>query len=134
MTSPKLAKTISLKACHRCFGELIESDHFCRWCGVEQGDIEHGEKTIADKSSELADYETVTLREDAPAPTSISQQLVSTMTAHAATRTATLRKHRVVASLLALLIAVPFWLLIIVLSPLDAYLAARAASSSVQMQ
>ncbi len=129
MTAPQLAKTIGLKACQVCAGDLIESDHFCRWCGVEQNG-----KCTAVQSADLADYETVTLRQEVLAPMTISQQLVSSMTQQAAARTTAFGKHWLMAGVIALLIAVPFWLLIILLSPLDAYVAARAASSRVQVQ
>jgi hypothetical protein len=48
-------------------------------------------------------------------------------------KTGPLRLNRFGVLMIAVLIAIPMWLLIILLSPLDAYAAAKAASSQMSM-
>jgi len=61
----------------------------------------------------------------------LSGLLVSSLTQIVAVKTMPLRYGRLGSRVIAGVVAIPIWLLIILLSPLDAYTAAKAASSQL---
>ena len=130
------------KRCHNCSSGLQTSDNFCRSCGTSQMTPEtveswrHTETTVLnyDVQSETGESPSSSL-DDTLIQTetyeSLSSPLVKTLTQNIATRTSSLRPNRFGTSLIAVLIAIPIWLLIILLSPIDAYTAIRAVASQM---
>ena len=117
------------KRCHSCSSELQTSDNFCRSCGISQttGAV------ILENDEGWRHCETTVLKNDDELETdeSLSSPLVKTLTQNIATRTSSLRSNRFGTSIVAVLIAIPIWLLIILLSPIDAYTAIRAVASQM---
>lgn len=122
MTTPDKTETVALKLCHSCAAEVPASDIYCRKCGVHQrAGAATGENWNESKTKRLqqgeAGYQT------------ISSPLVNQLTQAVAVKASTLNGNRFGVRLVATLITIPIWLLIILLSPLDAYAAAKAVSS-----
>jgi hypothetical protein len=125
------AKTIAVKACALCSGGLLEYDRFCRWCGVRQpGRMsvsgEAGAEHLTD-SMNLSPYTTSALeRADSNAGLyrRVSGPLVSAVVASVSANSPQVCGRFMKRAILAL-ISVPIWMIIVLLSPLDAYAAAK---------
>lgn len=116
--------------CQLCGTGAFAADRFCRRCGARH----HVEAEALALFASLA----VTKDLDEPsdcvtAPLSpedryraVSRPLLKAVTANLATPQTTRLKSRLGKSVTLTLISLPIWLLIVLLSPLDAYVAARA--------
>jgi ribosomal protein L40E len=131
-------ETKALRLCQACEAELQERDKFCRRCGARQsGPLAashvigqpHGTEELA-HDSRPAPYATAPLP-PIESPRSFSGALAQAIAASVAANAAQHIQHRCAQKLLLALISLPIWLIIILLSPLDAYLAAKAAVQRV---
>lgn len=127
------ARTIAVKACALCSGGLLECDRFCRWCGVRQPDRmaaggESSARQLTDSALvNLSPYTTSALeREGAKSGLyrRVSGPLVSAVVAGVSANSPQSCSRFMKRAILAL-ISFPIWLIIILLSPLDAYAAAK---------
>jgi hypothetical protein len=130
MISLHQADTVSIKQCRICFGQLLAPDTFCRWCGIQQ---KEAQVTASHKANryEQRTGQIDTIKEVYQSP---SKQLLEAMAKSVAVKTGTLQLNRFGVFVVASVIAIPMWLLIILLSPLDAYTSAKAASSRMNVQ
>jgi ribosomal protein L40E len=122
MFAPQGNETVAMKQCHSCGAELIERDKFCRRCGISQ-------RLRNDSSHELqpkAECATKRFSEDVAIHQSFSGSLVTAVTTGLAQRTTALQTNRWTMRLVGALVAVPLWLMIVLLSPLEAVVAAKA--------
>jgi hypothetical protein len=126
MTSD-LLDTVAIRQCNHCAAEMPASDNFCRRCGIRQ-EAATGAAAIHTHRTEL---DTKIMRRDAGDYQTLSSLLVNTLAQSVAVKTTPLHGNRLGTGVIATLVAIPIWLLIILLSPLDAYAAARAASSQM---
>jgi predicted amidophosphoribosyltransferase len=117
---PEIAQcaTADLNLCPSCAHELRSGDKFCRRCGAAQSHIN------ATPGSAEARYKT------APLPhlggyRRVSGPLVGSLAADISARAAQINNGTLRRAVLALIV-LPLWLLIILLSPFDAYAAAKA--------
>lgn len=115
MLTPQLPETIALRQCHRCGTELRERDKFCRRCGVSQ--------------PLSTDCATKLFSDSGAMHQSFSGSLVTAVTTGLAQRTTALPANRWTRRLASALVAVPLWLMIVLLSPLEAIAAAKAISN-----
>src|SRR5262249_6782301 len=117
----------AVKQCRRCGALLPDTHNFCRSCGISQ--LDRGEATAGSRGNDVNlipnRLETSQL---------LSEALVRSLTKSLAIKTAPFRCNRFGTSLVAALTIIPIWLLIVLLSPLDAYVAARAASSELNYE
>jgi hypothetical protein len=112
------ARTMAVKACPACRGQLLESDRFCRWCGGAQ-------TGAASDQLPAARYTTMLLAEaKSNLYHRVSGPLVNTLVAGVASGELC-EQSGWVRRCLPALISLPIWLMIVLLSPLDAYAAAR---------
>jgi hypothetical protein len=111
MASTQLIEPSETKQCHSCFTELPACDKYCRQCGIHQ-------KVPRD------DDATVQL---------LSGALIGTLTQSLTAKTARSLPNPFGARLVAAIAVLPIWLLIILLSPLDAYFVARVAKSRIDI-
>ena len=122
MLAQEMTETTGIKKCHACGAELLERDKFCRRCGVSQGVPTSTLTGVTDGTGgeprSLPDNEAICL--------SYSSKLVNVVSQDLSARTSSLRANRMEMRLVSMLIAVPLWLMIVLLSPLDAYVAAKA--------
>jgi hypothetical protein len=133
------AETVTVKACCSCSGGLLEHDKFCRWCGQCQGSIESlpGDRgfykaaTMPGARGPTSSYTTSELPGAGAKPDfyrPVSGPLVQAALANISTSPVADFTGRVARKLIFVLISIPVWLIIVLLSPLDAYLAARSLS------
>ena len=109
--------------------EIIACDKFCRRCGARQRAETEALETPASLApttglDELSPYATAPLQtEDLYHP--ISGPLVKSVTASLTAKKTARLKGRWSKGLILSLISIPIWLMIVLLSPFDAYIAAR---------
>jgi len=128
-----MTKTVSIKYCQTCDAALQDRDRFCRRCGIRQsGGIHDSTSPINNEGG--ANLETRLMRSSGTVRTSPSRPLMRTLTQELAFRTSPLLGHRWTMHLISALVTVPLWLIIVLLSPIDAYFAARAISSTFELQ
>lgn len=137
-------KTVAIKPCAACASGLLERDRFCRWCGVLQPDeANHMTESLSDPAA----YKTAMITTGLPTglPTALPSAVPTGLAAGArgevyhrvsaplieAVLTGALAGHsidnenRLLRRVMLTLISVPVWLIIVLLSPLDAYAAVR---------
>jgi len=116
--------TVDLRLCRVCLAELRDHDKFCRHCGARQT----GAIAPTANTSPSA-YATSRLQADTF--NSVSASLLNAIAADAQAGTAQLDSpcaRRAVSAL----IAVPLWLMIVLLLPIDAYATAKAIAGQHQ--
>src|SRR5262245_5634880 len=136
------AETVPVKPCNSCRGGLLEADRFCRWCGEQQvTKISPASPAIGSwfaaqaAQADAGRYPTTVLElcdGSRDLYHRVSGPLLSAVVA-GASRSATgeLRGPFLQRAILAL-ISVPIWMIIVLLSPLDAYAAARNVVRGIQ--
>jgi hypothetical protein len=126
------AETVAVKACCSCGTGLLEYDKFCRKCGICQpGSFNYSDSlnVAAEALTRSASPRTVVADGESYHP--VSGPLVKAVVARVSSgATAPLHGRLLKSSILAL-ISVPIWLIIVLLSPIDAYLAARTLSRAI---
>ena len=120
-------ETAALNQCHGCGAELLPRDKFCRRCGIRQV---NGYATSTDLAR-ARDCETRPLGSGEEACHSFSGQLIRVVAQTMSARAAIQNRSRKGQRLICTLITIPIWMLIVMLSPLDAIAAARAAAGCV---
>ena len=115
-------KTVGIKQCGACGSGLLEPDRFCRRCGVHQPD-----QDTAAACWELASYKTSTLMTGARVEVyrRVSAPLVNLVVSGALAGHSIDNESPVLKRVILALISIPVWLIIVLLSPLDAYAAVR---------
>lgn len=137
-----LAETVNIKECIACKGGMLESDQFCRWCGTRQTQPEAKPRSRnfnALNSSRLSKeptspYATAALQEvktEASLYHSVSGPLVKAVIAGVSASTSKQHYSQVVRRTVLALVSIPIWMIIVMLSPLDAYAAAKAISRDI---
>ncbi|MFY9555968.1 MAG: hypothetical protein WAV47_14760 [Blastocatellia bacterium] len=120
--------TVEVKACASCASGLLERDKFCRWCGARQPFLFHGNtrdlQTIADSPSQYA-TSVLSISERSEVYRRVSAPLVSAVVTGALASSSNQIQSRVVKRMILALISIPIWLIIVLLSPLDAYAAVK---------
>jgi ribosomal protein L40E len=127
MSSLRLIETVALKHCHACAADLPTTDNFCRQCGI----LQRGGADKEMRGKHWSEGKTGLIKKDEEANQLLSGLLVNAITQKVAIRTGPLRSSPFGARIIAAIVVIPIWLLIVLLSPLDAYLAARDASSHI---
>ena len=122
-------KTQAVKQCFSCAAPLPATDNFCRCCGTSQqsGAVSTPAKHWTERKTRLVSH----VKGVGESTQTLSGLLVSSLTQIVAVKTMPLRYGRLGSRVIAGVVAIPIWLLIILLSPLDAYTAAKAASSQL---
>jgi hypothetical protein len=105
--------------CHNCSNWTIPGDKFCRKCGTRRETGPTVESTC----------ETTALRADERVSGSLSSRSISRFQHRVVETTGSLHLNRAGGFVVAMLISIPMWLLIVMLSPIEAYSCARAAST-----
>lgn len=117
-------KTAALNRCCTCEAELLARDNFCRRCGVRQT---NGFAARPDRTGSTR-CETRPMTSSPSDCPSYSVQLIRIVTHSLSARTFAERPGRGLRWLICTLVAIPLWMLIVMLSPLDALTAAKAAA------
>ena len=121
----EVRETAGLKSCGNCSSELREGDKFCRRCGANQNGRSHAEPPDATETE--SKYRTSRLPEVDDCRR-FSGSLMKGLMESVSVKTSRIHNRfaRLVVSMLA---AAALWLVIVLLSPFDAYVAARSISS-----
>jgi hypothetical protein len=133
MNALEITETLGLNQCQNCRAEQNDYDKFCRRCGARQSrsidrsinttsGINSGSFGISEKFS---GYNTRPFPVNRTQRRSCSDQLVSLVTQELSERTSSIQTNRWVMHIVSVLVTAPLCLLIVLLSPLDAYLAAK---------
>lgn len=125
MFAQEMMETAGLAQCHACRAELLERDKFCRRCGVSQR-LSVVTPTVIASHSDRFVYETKPLLGGANRGGSFSGALVNLVTQSVSEGTSRCGANRWTMRLIAALVMAPLWVLIVLLAPLDAYVAAKA--------
>jgi hypothetical protein len=134
MTGTDDIKTAAIRACRSCADGILDRDKYCRWCGELQ-------EAMTTSFSAAVESRPIALREPTRylttelcqvTPTTnlhrVSGPLISAVVATLATGPVSKPKRSLFANAIAALLSLPLWLMIVLLSPLDAYAAARNLS------
>ena len=124
-------ETVDLKLCQACAFEVRLRDRYCRRCGASQNltaSLPTASLTEPELGSGGASYVTAPLA--APSADNdvyhrVSGSLVRAITAGLSSSAAARLDSRYARRAMLALISIPIWLMIILLSPLDAYATAR---------
>ena len=135
---PEITEILGLKQCRLCDAELLERDRFCRRCGVSRS---RGAEPLINMTGghagdvigrvESAGYETRLLPGVGTLRRPYSGALVGIVTQELSEKTSWLLANHWARLLIRTLVAVPLWLMIMLLSPLDAYVAAKDLARQV---
>jgi hypothetical protein len=119
-------KTVAIKQCRACGSGLFESDRFCRRCGVHQPHHQRDRETVA-LLLEPSAYNTSMLVAGARAEVyrRVSAPLVNAVLTGALAGHSIDTESAALKRVILALISIPVWLIIVLLSPLDAYAAVR---------
>lgn len=127
MTTSRLAETTAIRHCHLCLVEVPACDNYCRRCGTHQQRSPTG-------PAKWQEEETKRVLEIETTYQSLSSPVVNLLAQTVTARASALRGNPTGTRMVAVLAALPIWLLIILLSPLDAYAAAKAVSKQMDYQ
>jgi len=131
------ARTVAVKACTACGSGLLERDKFCRWCGARQPGQESSRQNRAQATASGACSAplcaTVALAAGARTDVyrRISGPLVNAVVTGALSAPSTENQSAFIKRVILALISIPIWLIIVLLSPLDAYAAVKNMARQV---
>jgi hypothetical protein len=121
--------TVAIKHCRSCGAGLLDDSRFCRSCGIAQSDsspLQYG-TNVRDESFQ---YTTNPLsRKELYHP--VSGPLVSAVVAGVPTSAHPSPSGPLSKRILLALMALPIWVMIILLSPLDAYQSAKIIGNRI---
>ena len=126
----EMTETIGLRLCCACTAELRDQDKFCRRCGVSQI---NRYATSTDLAQRLSN-ETKPLQGYSESYTTYSGRLIRVVAESMSARTSPQKAQGWLKGLICTLITIPIWMLIVMMSPFDAYAAAKAAAGCVDGQ
>lgn len=127
------ARTVAVKACATCASGLLERDRFCRWCGAPQPDrasltLERAPELRSPTGlAEASLYATADLATNTRAAVyrRVSAPLVDAVVTGALAGPSRKNQGAFARRVVLALISIPVWLIIVLLSPLDAYAAVK---------
>ncbi|PYT08783.1 MAG: hypothetical protein DMF60_03880 [Acidobacteria bacterium] len=127
--------TVAIKPCLTCGAALIEESKFCRSCGAPQIQTVTASSLLATQAGDpehrpLQNYETAKLSQD-KLYHPVSGPLVKAVAAGVPANAAYSPASTVTRRMLLALMAIPIWIMIILLSPLDAYASAKIIGSRI---
>ena len=118
----EIKETAGLKTCKACSRELREGDKFCRRCGANQNGGSAPETSDATEAE--SKYRTSRLPE-VDQRHRFSGSLMKSLVREVSVKTSRIN-NRFAKLVVSMLAAAPLWLMIVLFSPFDAYMAARS--------
>jgi ribosomal protein L40E len=118
------AKTVAVKSCTACAGGLLEYDKFCRWCGARQPDDAAPMRPTAPCRQQM--LRTNSKFDSGRLNNRVSGPLINAMIEGMASGRPAREGGSLIRGAMLALISIPVWLMIVLLSPLDAFVAARS--------
>lgn len=131
MSHAEPTTTLAIKPCSDCGAGLTGESKFCRWCGARQP-VEPGptDRLSIDSIATTGCYNTTPLA----TPNRyhpVSGPLVRAVAAGVPKRTSLSTTGGLTKRMLLALMAIPIWVMIILLSPIDAYASAKIIGQRV---
>jgi len=126
---------VGMKCCHSCGSEGCEHDRYCRRCGARQSESLAPRSAGAETTASLAvtseleppsSYVTAPLVQGTVYHT-VSGPLVKSVTASLSANTSASLESKLAKRVILVVISIPVWLIIVLLSPIDAYVVAKTA-------
>lgn len=135
MYEPEQTTTLAIKPCSSCAAGMIEGSKFCRWCGSPQP-AAVTVSSLPPVSDGLSDEaERVTYQTAPLAPRNryhpVSGPLVQAVVAGVPASLPHSPAGTISKRMLLALMAIPIWVMIILLSPLDAYASAKIIGNRI---
>jgi len=124
-------ETVDLRLCQACASEIRPRDRYCRRCGASQSlSVSSPTAPLTEPGLDASGVSYVTAPLTAPLAEndvyhSVSGSLVKAITAGLSGSASGRLDSRYARRAMLALISIPIWLLIVLLSPLDAYATAR---------
>jgi hypothetical protein len=120
-------RTVAILSCGACASAMLERDKFCRWCGARQTERIPRRSYRASDRLPSGSYATTLLASNARLEVyhRVSAPLVSAAVTSALGGPSKANQSALMKKLILGLISIPIWLIIVLLSPLDAYAAVR---------
>ena len=137
MFEQETAQTTDFSRCKACGAAQRDRDKFCRRCGFSQSLRSESLNCLTDAgaysvgSADTPGRETALLNGGATLRRSYSGKLIGKVTDELSVHTSSCRANRCAMLLISMLVAAPLWLMIVLLSPLDAYVAAKDLAKQV---
>ena len=122
--SKQNAETVGLNECLSCSLGILETDKFCRWCGASQI-LKPMDSTVTLLEASAYATSVLTSAPRADVYRRVSGPLVSAVVSGALAGPAIEKSSPAISRLIVALISIPVWLIIVLLSPFDAYAAVR---------
>ena len=128
-------RTVDIKFCCNCGSQGCEHDHFCKRCGARQTGSQAprnaAEESIASSAvtGELKPSSSVVTAPLVPETVchKVSGPLVKSVTASLSANPCANLESNLAKRVILMVILLPVWLFIVLLSPIDAYVVARTA-------
>jgi len=126
-------ETVAIKACAACWSGLLERDKFCRKCGARQPDAVSSTADQFPNDEQVASHMTSVLVAAAPDEVyrRISASLVSAVLNGGPVVTSTRSQSTFLKRVILALVSIPVWLIIVLLSPFDAYAAVKSLERQI---
>ena len=128
--------TNEIKTCGACSADLLERDKYCRRCGARQPvtttittNVITVSGVLASNLIEPLSVAPTSALSEANAYQKVSRPLIEAVTVGIGAHAFSKFHNRLVRQSLSALLSIPIWLMIILLSPFDAYFAAKHISS-----
>jgi hypothetical protein len=124
--------TLSIKACGACGVGIVEPSNYCRLCGAPQ-ELATASATLSSTEliSKPADQFTTTRLSKGSRYHPVSGPLVGAVVAGVPANLGQSTSTAVSRRILLTLMAIPIWVMIILLSPLDAYASAKIIGNRI---
>ena len=124
-------KTANLTACGTCGVAHCEGNNFCRWCGARIGS-DFTVKLRPHTSATLHQLSSLEGRHTFGSPYHlVSGPLVKVIADNVSTPLTLQRRDRLLRSVIRAVVLIPIWLVFVLLSPFDAYAAAKTVTATV---
>jgi hypothetical protein len=121
--------TVSIKLCRSCGAGLLDESRFCRSCGVATSDLSPLEPRTNVRAESLQYTTNPLSRKELYHP--VSGPLVSAVVAGVPASAQHSPSGPLSKRILLALMALPIWVMIILLSPLDAYQSAKIIGNRI---
>ena len=130
-------RTVAIKPCIACSAGMVETDRYCRWCGARQQTSGAAPGVPMDRAAAVCHAE-----RGAPSTRgldsnvarlggTVSGPLISAIVERVGASSRALSLSRTIRRLIVALVAAPLWLIVVLLSPIDAYVALKGLSSEL---
>ena len=110
-TSHETTAEIAFTLCDSCYRRQLETDKYCRHCGISRHRPGYNTRPLSGPTHDI---------------TSFTNPIIKVVTAELDQLPVSVRNNPWAMRLISTVIAIPIWIIIVMLSPINAYVAIRA--------